>query len=574
MPYTNDNPPERIKSLPSHAQEIWIAAFNNADKQHPGDEEASNRIAWAAVKVKYEQNEKGDWIAKEAKVLDELKNKYATIIQEAGRRNQTENKTVKDYVTACSGALSGARDQVTEEQVSNLIKESNVLLAWLKEQAMTKTEDGQSFPSAAYAYVPDSETPSTWKLRIWEDPDKKITKAQLGRAAAALSPGGFKGQKADIPQEDLTTVKRKIRNAYRALEVEDEDIPRWVREAEVRIPVSDFTPLTEATLSTKGKAHITVIKPGFNVSKERYYPPDVLKRDYKLFEGVKMYADHPTPTEEKEKPERSVRDWVATLKNVEVDKGGQLTGEATIVEPWMQEKLAILRDKGMLNEMGISINAIGTASKAEIEGSKTNVIEKFVRVRSVDFVTEAGAGGGVQVYESIDGTVLDIDLVNLETLKEHRPDLVKLVENETKSIMQQEVKQKMELDEKVKALESQVSTLTKENTDLKAQMQAEAEAKAKAVVEATVKEAIGKTTLPEPAKKRLEARFKDAKTADGIAEAIKEEEAYIASIKEAGKVKDLGDSTPKAISADELKSSWRRLHPDWTDAQIETAIKG
>jgi cation transport regulator len=57
-----DNPPERIKGLPRHAQEIWIATYNNAVKQYGGDEEKLNAIAWAAVKQKYEKDERGKWV--------------------------------------------------------------------------------------------------------------------------------------------------------------------------------------------------------------------------------------------------------------------------------------------------------------------------------------------------------------------------------------------------------------------------------------------------------------------------------------------------------------------------------
>jgi len=63
MPYTIQNPPERIKSLPKHAQEIFISAFNNAIKQYKGDETRANKVAWAAVKNKYKKV--GDrWLAK------------------------------------------------------------------------------------------------------------------------------------------------------------------------------------------------------------------------------------------------------------------------------------------------------------------------------------------------------------------------------------------------------------------------------------------------------------------------------------------------------------------------------
>lgn len=62
MPYTIDNPPDRIKDLPKHAKEIWIASYNSAHKQYNGDEQKSNATAWAAVKKKYKKNKEGKWV--------------------------------------------------------------------------------------------------------------------------------------------------------------------------------------------------------------------------------------------------------------------------------------------------------------------------------------------------------------------------------------------------------------------------------------------------------------------------------------------------------------------------------
>ncbi len=65
--------PDSVKdNLPKHAQEIYQAAFNSAWQQYDkpeerrGDasrEETAHRVAWAAVKEKYEKQ--GDkWVAK------------------------------------------------------------------------------------------------------------------------------------------------------------------------------------------------------------------------------------------------------------------------------------------------------------------------------------------------------------------------------------------------------------------------------------------------------------------------------------------------------------------------------
>ena len=81
-------------------------------------------------------------------------------------------------------------------------------------KAEIKTEDGLEYPAAAYAYTPDKDTPSGWKLRLWETPELKETRRQVGMAVAALGPGGFRGSRVRIPSDDLPGVKRRVLNAW------------------------------------------------------------------------------------------------------------------------------------------------------------------------------------------------------------------------------------------------------------------------------------------------------------------------------------------------------------------------
>jgi phage I-like protein/cation transport regulator ChaB len=53
--------PDAIKTLPEHAQQIFMAAFNSAFKQYGGDEEKCFAVAWAAVKNKYEKKN-DEWV--------------------------------------------------------------------------------------------------------------------------------------------------------------------------------------------------------------------------------------------------------------------------------------------------------------------------------------------------------------------------------------------------------------------------------------------------------------------------------------------------------------------------------
>ena len=59
MPYRElkDLPRGVRDHLPRHAQEIYRAAFNSAWDEYGHDEERAHRVAWGAVKKKYEKDE-------------------------------------------------------------------------------------------------------------------------------------------------------------------------------------------------------------------------------------------------------------------------------------------------------------------------------------------------------------------------------------------------------------------------------------------------------------------------------------------------------------------------------------
>lgn len=69
MPYfAPSDLPGAVRRLPIHAQEIFLAAFNNAWQSYAIDsfrdrEEMAFRIAWVAVKKRY-RKEGGVWVLK------------------------------------------------------------------------------------------------------------------------------------------------------------------------------------------------------------------------------------------------------------------------------------------------------------------------------------------------------------------------------------------------------------------------------------------------------------------------------------------------------------------------------
>lgn len=74
----------------------------------------------------------------------------------------------------------------------------------------------RQLPASCFAYVPDPDKPTTWKLR-YRNPDGSVDEKHLYAAVASLSPGGFRGRRVEIPDEHLPQVKEKLRQAYAEL---------------------------------------------------------------------------------------------------------------------------------------------------------------------------------------------------------------------------------------------------------------------------------------------------------------------------------------------------------------------
>lgn len=171
-----------------------------------------------------------------------------------------------------------------------------------------------------------------------------------------------------------------------------------------RHPLTESRPLAEAATSLEsGRYRIQVITPGWGSS--GYYSSEALAdaAQRRVFPaGTHMYLDHPTPTEEEERPARSVRDLAAVLStDATIDPAtGGLVAEARVFGPYRP-----LLDE-LADDIGVSIRAAATASLGEAEGRRGWVIDRLDEGLSVDFVTHAGRGGRVlELIESARATV-------------------------------------------------------------------------------------------------------------------------------------------------------------------------
>lgn len=143
-----------------------------------------------------------------------------------------------------------------------------------------------------------------------------------------------------------------------------------------------FSP--EASSLGDGKYRIRIIAPGQGSS--GIYTAENLAESAPLFKaGTEMFIDHPTESEEWERPERSIRDYAGVfLEDASVGEDGALYTVCKVFSG-MNE---LIKDKW--EHIGVSINAWCADPISE-----NGIVPPIAGVRSVDFVTTAGAGGAI-----------------------------------------------------------------------------------------------------------------------------------------------------------------------------------
>ncbi|MBL0233233.1 MAG: hypothetical protein IPQ08_06170 [Chitinophagaceae bacterium] len=185
--------------------------------------------------------------------------------------------------------------------------------------------------------------------------------------------------------------------------------------------------LGEAKKDENGKISfpVVIIRQGLgNLRDKNYYSAQAIESGISVYEGAKAYFDHPTPTQEREQPNRSVKELVGHYENVRAEKlsDGLMGLKADLVPVQDDEKLVSLLKHSAEHAkkypdkcfMGISINGDGEGETldydkflslakptpdemkkiSEVKDQDINYITKLTEAISADLVTEPGAGGG------------------------------------------------------------------------------------------------------------------------------------------------------------------------------------
>lgn len=151
--------------------------------------------------------------------------------------------------------------------------------------------------------------------------------------------------------------------------------------------ISTVTRLQEANINTDTfRIQVIILKPGLS-DNGTYYPVEVLRDAASIFAGVKCYADHPSDGEN----ERSVRDIVGEIIESWFD-GKFIRGEMVISRS--AEWLITMISEGIIGDL--SIHALGKTKVTRIDGVLVREVISITKALSVDFVTQAAAGGRVE----------------------------------------------------------------------------------------------------------------------------------------------------------------------------------
>lgn len=350
-------------------------------------------------------------------------------------------------------------------------------------------------------------------------------------------------------------------------------------------------------ISDQGEALIKVISPGWGSS--GYYSRAMLERDAPAVytPGTHMHIDHPSVSDDKNRPERSLTTLAGVLTTPgEYQKEGPY-GEGVYA------KVRIFRPyREFLNEVapaiGVSHRAYGTSKTGEAEGKKGPIIEGLTKCASIDFVTLAGRGGALlplfeswretpwKGQESPEGVdpVKENEKITIEKVRE---DAGLMKELREAILAEQEGEGGEGGMSKEEELMAQIEEYKKKIAGLQAELDRmnEKEAVSEAIRIATSE--LGKTQLPEVTRARLmDTLPKSITMKEGVldteafkevlTESVKAETEYIAKLTEAGKVRGFGgkpaDPNGKATLKESFKDTFLAMGMTKEEAEKKATI--
>ena len=162
-----------------------------------------------------------------------------------------------------------------------------------------------------------------------------------------------------------------------------------------------------ATASTGRRVRLQLISEGFgNSADNHYYSRELLQKIAPRFKGVKMNSDHLTREAEQKLGglPRSWRDVIGRITEsyfaLNAQGKGAIFAEAEVFDDQLWSLLKQAKDV-----IGVSVNARGLSQPVMREGRQANDVQDMTNIKSVDWVSEPGARGGVE--ELLEAAILE-----------------------------------------------------------------------------------------------------------------------------------------------------------------------
>lgn len=195
--------------------------------------------------------------------------------------------------------------------------------------------------------------------------------------------------------------------------------------------------LTEAQFdpNTRTLRNVGLISAGKSLNK-RYYSEAVLQNAVSVFEGSKSFDSHA-------KGERRVGELTGWYENVRFDNGKLKADRHFLPTNAGKDVMAVVEailNGAPRNLAGLSINAVGTGKMQKLDGEDYLHIESISAANSVDDVVSPAAGGSyVESAAHADELMAAyIQALTFEEFFQARPDYIKRIQNEMKTVRQDE----------------------------------------------------------------------------------------------------------------------------------------
>jgi hypothetical protein len=243
----------------------------------------------------------------------------------------------------------------------------------------------------------------------------------------------------------------KIRQASYSIGLDGEvELGQPVEVVMSYTPVTEAVQIIEAVKDSDGREWDVILIEAGTSKNGNHYPAETLEAAVPLFEGAYAFADHATDEERRTRPERSVKDKVGRFSNVQFGQhevGGRivegLKARFKVIAPWLRE---VLKEAVAMNEpdfLGFSVDVEGMVGRKEVGGRQVKLVERIVKVHSVDVVTDPAAGGRIvrlvasnRQEEGENMTPEQIKALIQEALKANQTELAAQLKAELASIVE------------------------------------------------------------------------------------------------------------------------------------------